>query len=104
MFRKTLSLVLVVAVLSLMLTAPAWAGRGGGGFHGGSHRGGFHHGGFRRGCCWGPGFVGGVFVGAALAYRYCGYPAYAYPCDYPVYAEPGYQPQTPVAVSPRIDR
>jgi hypothetical protein len=104
MFRKIFSLVLVVAVLSLGLTAPAWAGRGGGGFHGG-----FHHGGFHRGCCWGPAFVGGVFVGAALGYPYYGYPSYAYPSyaypyDYPVYAEPAYQPQTQLAVTPSVQR
>src|SRR5207244_2560254 len=104
MFRKTLSLVLVVAVLSLMLTAPVWAGRGGGGFHGGSHHGGFHHGGFHRGCCWGPAFVGGVFVGGALAYPYFGYPASAYPSDSPVSAEPPYPSQTQVAMSPSIQR
>src|SRR5258708_1220255 len=100
--KKILSVVLV-AMLSLALAVPVSAGRGGGGgFHGGSrggvrggfHHGGFHHGGFhhdgfhRFGCCFGPGFVGGVFVGSALAYPYYGY-SYAYPyATYPVYRTP----------------
>jgi hypothetical protein len=69
--KKIMSLILVAA-LSLALAAPVYAGRAhGGGFHGGSSGGfhhGFHHGGFHRGCCFGPAFVGGVFVGSALAY------------------------------------
>ena len=63
MVRRIISLALV-GVLFLALAAPASAGgfRGGhGGFHGG-FRGGFHH-----RCCFGPGFVGGVFLGATLA-------------------------------------
>jgi hypothetical protein len=110
--KKLLSLALV-AVLSLALAAPVSAGGrgGGGGFHGGFHNGGFHHGGFQRfGCCFGPGFVGGVFVGSALAYPYYAYP-YAYPyAAYPVYPDqvyapaPVYQPQTQVSVAPSIQR
>jgi len=114
--KKILSLALV-AVLSLALVAPVSAGGrgGGGGFHGGFHNGGFHHGGFHRfGCCFGPGFVGGVFVGSALGYPYYAYP-YAYPYSYPyaaypvypdqVYAPaPVYQPQTQVSVAPSIQR
>jgi hypothetical protein len=108
--KKILSLALV-ALLSLTLAAPVSAWRGtGGGFHGG-FRGGFHHDGFHRfGCCFGPGFVGGLFVGSALAYPYYGYP-YAYPyASYPVYADPGYaaapayQPQTQVSVAPSVQR
>ncbi len=122
--KKILSLTLV-AVLSLALAAPVSAGgRGGGGGHGGFRgggRGGFHHGGFhdgfrRFGCCFGPGFVGGVFVGSAFAYPYYGYPYYGYPyypyaypyaSDYPdpVYASaPVYQQQTQVSVAPSIQR
>ena len=44
------------------------------------------------------------WVVSSSARRYYGYPAYAYPYDYPVYAEPAYQPQTQVAVSPSIQR
>ena len=118
--KKILSVALV-AMLSLALAAPVSAGRGGGGgFHGGSRggvRGGFHHGGFhhdgfhRFGCCFGPGFVGGVFVGSALAYPYYGYPyGYPYPYPYPVYADPVYvpapvyQPQTQLSVAPSVQR
>jgi len=61
---------------------------------------GFH----RFGCCFGPAFVGGVFVGSALAY-----PNYAYPYPYPVYypepvyvPAPAYQPQ--LSVAPSIQR
>ena len=95
-----------VAVLSLLaLAAPVSAGRGGGGgFHAGSP-GGLHHGGFHRsGCCFGPGFVGGVFVGAELGYPYYAYPYAAYPVyPDPVYeAAPVYQPQTQVSVAPSI--
>src|SRR5262244_2589077 len=113
----------LVAVLFLALAVPAEAGRGhggggsrggqggvhgggvhGGGFHGGGvHHRGFHHGGFRRfGCCFGPAFVGGVFLG---------YPYYAdsspYPAYYsdPVYASvPTYQPQTQLTVAPSLQR
>src|SRR5713101_8325489 len=87
---------IIVLTSALLITvAPVDAtGRGGrsggfhgGGFHGGSgfhggrgfqhgFRPGFHHGGFHRfGCCFGPAFVGGVFVGSAFAYPYY----YAYP-------------------------
>ena len=112
--RKILSVALV-AVLSLALAAPvsAWGRGGGGGFHDGGFRGGFHHGGgfHRFGCCFGPAFVGGVFVGSALAYPYYGYPygyPYAYPYSYypdPVYAPaPVYQQQTQVSVAPSVQR
>ena len=83
---------LAVLVLLLGMAAPthAW-GRGGGGGH---FHGGFHHG----GCCWwGPGaFIGGLALGAALAYpyypyQYYAYPSYAYP-PYQVYAPPVAQP------------
>ena len=106
--KKILSLALV-AVLSLALAAPVFAGGRGGGFHGGSrggfHHGGFHHGGFHRfGCCFGPAFVGGVFVGSALAYPYYGYP-YASSYPDPVYAPaPVYQQQTQVPVAPSVQR
>jgi|GEM_PF-4506396 len=85
--KKILSLTLV-AVLSLALAAPVSAGaRGGGGGHGGFRggvRGGFHHDGFHRfGCCFGPAFVGGVFVGSAFAYPYYGYGYPYYPYAYP---------------------
>jgi hypothetical protein len=110
--KKILSLALV-AMLSLCLAAPVFAGRGpGGGFNGGFHRDGFHHGGFHRfGCCFGPAFVGGVFVGSALAYPYYAYPYYAYPyAAYPVYPDPVYapapvyEPRTQVPVAPSIQR
>jgi len=103
--KKILSLVLV-AVLSLALAVPVSAGGFHGGFRGGFH-GGFHHDGFHRfGCCFGPGFVGGVFVGSALAYPYYAYPYAAY-SGYPdpVYAPaPAYQPQTQVSVAPSVQR
>jgi hypothetical protein len=117
--KKILSLTLV-AVLSLTLAAPVSAGgRGGGGGHGGfrggvrgGFHGGFHHDGFGRfGCCFGPGFVGGVFVGSAFAYPYYGYPYYPYAYPYasyypdPVYVPaPVYQQQTQVSVAPSIQR
>ena len=105
--KKILGLALV-AMLSLTLAVPVSAG---GGFHGG-FRGGFHHDGFHRfGCCFGPGFVGGVFVGSALAYPYYADPYYAYPyAAYPAYADPGYapapayQPQTQISVALPIQR
>jgi hypothetical protein len=105
--KKILSLVLV-AVLSLALAVPASAGGFHGGFRGGFD-GGFHHDGFHRfGCCFGPGFVGGVFVGSALAYPYYAYPyPYAAYSGYPdpVYAPaPAYQPQTQVSVAPSVQR
>src|SRR5258707_15214900 len=72
--KKILSLVLVTT-LSLSLAAPVSAGRGpGGGFQGGFHHygflhGGFHHDGFHHfGCCFGPAFVGRIFISSALAY------------------------------------
>src|SRR5437667_12790882 len=49
---------------------------GGGRFAGGGFRGGHFHGGFRRGggCCWWPGVaIGGLALGAALAYPYYAY-------------------------------
>ena len=104
MMRKILGLVLV-ASLSVALAAPASAARGGGGgFHGGSHHGfhhhDFHHHGFHRfGCCFGTGFVGGVFVAAPPAY-----PLYAYPYVYPVYSAPVYQQQPQVTVAPSVQR
>jgi hypothetical protein len=113
--KKILSVALV-AMLFLALAAPVSAGRGHdggghGGFHGGG-RGGFHHEGFhhhhgfhRFGCCFGPVFVGVVFVGSALAYPY--YP-YVYPyTTYTVYADPVYvqvQPQTELSVAPLVQR
>ncbi len=118
--KKIISLALV-AMLSLALAAPVYAGRGhGGGFHGGFHHGvhggfhhgfhgGFHHGFPRFGCCFGPAFVGGVWLGSALAYPYYAYPYYAYPYysypyAYPVYSEPVYQPQPQVSVAPLVQR
>ena len=62
--KRILSLALVT-MLSLSFAAPVSAGREpGGGFHDGFRHGGFH----RFGCCFGPAFVGGVFVGSAFAY------------------------------------
>jgi hypothetical protein len=111
----------LVGMLSLALAAPVYAGRGGGGgshggrgggFHGSQgrfHGGGFHHGGrFHRGCCFGPAFVGGVFLGSALAYPYYS-PSYSYPYydpsySYPAYPDPVYQPQTQLYVTPSVQR
>jgi hypothetical protein len=96
MLRKIISLVLV-GLLAFAFAAPSSAD----GFRGGSHHGfnpGLHHGfhpGFHRfGCCFGPVFVGGLFLGAALAAPYYyPYPYYAYQGG-PVYAPaPAYQTQ-----------
>jgi len=120
--KKILSVALVT-VLVFAVAAPVSAGGfhgggGRGGGRGGFHHGGFHHDGFHRfhrfGCCFGPGFVGGVFVGSALAYPYYAYP-YAYPygypyAAYPVYPDPVYAPapvyqsQTQVSVAPSVQR
>jgi hypothetical protein len=96
--KKIVGLVLA-AMLSLSLAVPvsAWSGHGGGG------RGGFHGGGFHRfGCCFGPAFVGGVFLGSALAYPYYDY-GYPYPA---YYSDPAYVPapvyQSQVAVAPAL--
>src|SRR5262249_54544688 len=106
--KKLLSLAFV-AMLFLVLAAPASAGRGhGGGFHGGGfhggHHGGFHHGGaFHRGCCWGGAFVGAVFVGSAFVYPYYAYPYYAYPYyryNLPISAQPVCQLHTEVPWGP----
>ena len=105
MFRTLISLVLV-GMLSLALAAPVSAAGFHGGFRGGSHDGfhhGFHHGFHRFGCCFGPAFVGGVFLGTALAAPY-----YAYPYPYPVDAAPVYAPapayQTQGYVAPSVQR
>lgn len=107
--RKLMSLVLIV-VFSTALAAPAFAGGPHGGFHDG-HRGGFHHGFHRFGCCFGPAFAGGVFLGAALAAPYYGYPYPYYGYSYPYYAgdpapvyvpSPTYQAQTYAA--PAVQR
>ena len=62
------------------------------------------------------GFVGGVFLGAALSYPFYSYPSYAYPSyypypyAYPVYsapvysAPPVYQQQSQLTLSPSIQR
>jgi hypothetical protein len=98
MLRKIIGLVLV-GLLAFAFAAPASAGgfRGGShsGFHSGSHHG-FHSGFHRFGCCFGPVFAGGLFLGAALAAPYYYYPyPYAYQGDSgPVYAPaPAYQTQ-----------
>jgi hypothetical protein len=85
MLGKLMSLVLV-GMLALALAAPVAAGGFHGGFRGDSHDG-FHHGFQRLGCCFGPAFAGGVFLGAALAAPYD-----AYPYPYPVEAVPVYAP------------
>src|SRR5262245_58680868 len=96
MVRRIISLALV-GVLFLALAVPAVAGGRGG--HGGFHRG---HGGFHHRCCFGPAFVGGLFVGATVAspwwwgYPYSYYSGYgAYPAmqyaDAPVYQAPAVQ-------------
>lgn len=93
--RKLIGLALV-GTLGLALAAPVSAG----GFHGGSH-GGFHHGFRHSGCCFGPAFVGGVFLGAALAAPY-----YEYPYPYVVEVAPTYAPappsQGPAYVAPPV--
>ena len=96
--RNLIGLVLV-GILALALAAPVSAGGShGGGFHGGS-RGGFHH----SGCCFGPPFVGGVFLGAALAAPY-----YEYPYPYVVEVAPTYAPAppspAPAYVAPPVQR
>jgi len=95
--RNLIALVLV-GTLSLALAAPVSAG----GFHGGSH-GGFHRGFHRSGCCFGPAFVGGVLLGAALATPY-----YAYPYPYAVEVAPTYEAapayQAPAYVAPPVQR
>jgi hypothetical protein len=98
--RNLIGLVLV-GTLALALAAPvSGGGFHGGGFHGGS-RGGFHHGFHRPGCCFGPAFVGGEFLGAALAAPY-----YEYPYPYVVEVAPTYAPappsQAPAYVAPPI--
>src|SRR5713226_1023281 len=114
---KKIFILALVGILSLALAAPASAGRGrGGGFQGGSRggfqSGGFHHGRFHRGgfhrfnCCFGPAFVGVVFVGSALAYPYYAYP-YPYPVYYPepVYVPaPTYQAQPQLYAAPSVQR
>ena len=111
-------ILVLVGMLSLALAAPVYAGRGqggggshggrGGGFHGShghSHGRGFNHGGrFHRGCCFGPGFVGGVFIGPALGYPYYSYPYYDSSYSYPAYSDPVYQPQTQLSVAPSVQR
>ncbi len=103
MKRSCVALLAVFVVLSgSVVPSDAWSrgGRqfgGSGSFHGGGHfRGGFHHG----GCCWwGPGaLIGGLVLGAALAY-----PAYAYP--EPVYAPPVVAEPPPVVYQqPAVQR
>ena len=102
MLRKIISLVLV-GVLSLAFAAPAFAD----GFRGGSHQGfhrGSHHGFHRFGCCFGPVFVGGLFLGTALAAPYY----YPYSYAYPGYSAPVYAPapayQTQAYVAPSVQR
>ena len=108
MSRKIISLVLV-GMLSLAFAAPAAAD----GFRGGSHHGrGFNHGGgfhrghgfHRFGCCFGPVFVGGLFLGAALAAP----SYYPYPYGYQAYSAPVYAPapayQTQAYVAPSVQR
>ena len=124
MLGKIISLALV-GMLSLAFAAPASADGFRGGSRGGFHRGhgfhqghgGFHrfqgHGGFHRfGCCFGPVFLGGAFLGAALAapyyypypYAYQGYSPYAYQG----YSTPAYAPapayQTQAYVTPSVQR
>src|SRR5712691_12538643 len=112
----------LVGILALALPAPVHAGRAnggrfhggqGGGFHGSQghfHGRGFPHGGrFHRGCCFGPAFVGGVFLGSALAYPYSSSPYYSYPYydfsySYPAYPDPVYQPQPQLYVAPSVQR
>jgi hypothetical protein len=110
MFRKLSTLILVAAVLSLALAAPAYAdGRRGGFRHGGGFRQG---GGFNRGgCCWGGAFVGGLFLGSVLARPYYAYPYYPYPyAAYPAYPNPvyapapAYEPQTQLYLAPPVQR
>ncbi|HKH80725.1 MAG TPA: hypothetical protein VKA03_03790 [Methylovirgula sp.] len=75
--KKVIAGALVAATLSFTLVAtstPADARWGGGGFHGGWH-GGYARGGWGRGYGWGgwgwgPGILGGLALGAALAYPY----------------------------------
>ena len=109
MLGKIISFALV-GILSLAFVAPASADgfRGGsrGGFHQGhgfhQGRGGFHrfqgHGGFHRfGCCFGPVFLGGAFLGAALAAPYYYYP---YPYAYQGYSTYAYQGYSTPAYAP----
>jgi hypothetical protein len=110
MHVKIISLALV-GMLSLAFANPASADGFRGGSRGGFHRGhGFHqgHGGFHRfGCCFGPVFLGGAFLGATLAAPYYYYP---YPYAYQGYSPPpyqGYSPpvyQTQAYVAPSVQR
>jgi hypothetical protein len=136
--------VVILAMLALLLGSgvPSYAARGGGrgggvhasgghisggrfggghfsgGHFGGGHFGGRFHPGFHRGgCCgWWPGaVVGGLALGAALAYPYYAYPYYASPYyAAPYYASPyypspyssyqGYVPATSVEQMPVFDQ
>ena len=110
MHRRIKLLTGIAIVLSgLLINAPVvsaglgghggFAGHGGfhSGFHGGFHHG-FHHPGFhgfhRFGCCFGRVFVGGVFVGASVAYPY-------YPYPYPAYSTTVYAPEPTAAAVQR---
>jgi hypothetical protein len=75
---------IVLAAATVTTSAPANAQRFGGGFHGGGFHGGGFHGGFRgggfhggwRGGGWrgfGPGFAGGLALGAIATAPYWGY-------------------------------
>ena len=78
--KSKVIVVLAVLVFLIGSAVPSDAARGGRGSHGG----------FRGGCCWwGPGVViGGLALGAALAYPYYAYPYSPSPYAYPYYAPP----------------
>jgi hypothetical protein len=108
MHGRTTRLVVGIAILAgamLIGVAPAHGGRGGHAFHAGFHHGGvrhpgvhpgFHHGFRHFGCCFSSVFVGGVVVGAPLAYPY-----YADPS--PVYSAAVDPPDPSVAAAVRRD-
>jgi hypothetical protein len=79
--RKLLTLSAAAVAATLLVSVPAYAFHGGGGFHGGGfHGGGFHGGGFHggRGFGWG---AAGLGLGLAATAPYWGYGAY-YPDNY----------------------
>jgi hypothetical protein len=79
--RRKMVALLLVALISLVLAAPASAGMSHRAGHGG--HGSFHHGsGFHGSCCWSRGFGGGAFVGSPLWFPYYGYPFS--PSPYPI--------------------
>ena len=108
--KKIGATALVTMILMLATSLPSDArGRGGHGGHvgyrggHGGHGGhGHHHGHYHYGW-WGPGFIGGLALGTALAYPWYAYPYPSYAYSPPVAAPPVVYQQMPAA-SPAVQR